>query len=387
MLTARALCLRCRRPQSVCWCAQVPRLQTRTRVVLLQHPREHKMAIGTARMAHLALPNSVVHVGLRFDGDPKVRAELAAGPPAHLLFPGEQALDVRALPQGAPLTLVVVDGTWAQARNLIRHNRELAALPRIAFSPARLSEYRIRRQPDHLCVSTIEALAEVLQVLEPEGGPFERLLEPFRAMVERQLWFKNEVRSCRHRTRERRPARPQAPSLGQRLAADWNRLVCLVGDANAWPVRTPGRPEPEIVHLVACRPASGELHEAVLAPRTPMSPSTPSHLELLAERFLAGLDLSTWRRSWLSFSRPDDLLVQWGTFHSALADADGLTLPAQRLDLRSQLAQSHRQRAGTVEQGAAQLRATVEPLAVSGRAGRRLSALVSLVRALRANAS
>nr|MDQ3300003.1 DTW domain-containing protein [Myxococcota bacterium] len=48
--------MRCRRPQVVCYCAALPRIDTSTRVVILQHPRERDMAIGTARMASLCLP-------------------------------------------------------------------------------------------------------------------------------------------------------------------------------------------------------------------------------------------------------------------------------------------------------------------------------------------
>ena len=65
----RACCARCGRPQVVCVCSHVTPLSTRTRVVLLQHPREHRVGIGTARLAHLSLPASSLHVGLDFDGD------------------------------------------------------------------------------------------------------------------------------------------------------------------------------------------------------------------------------------------------------------------------------------------------------------------------------
>ena len=45
------------------------------------------------------------------------------------------------------LTLIALDGTWWQARKLLNLNPGLAALPRVAFTPRRLSDYRIRRQP------------------------------------------------------------------------------------------------------------------------------------------------------------------------------------------------------------------------------------------------
>ena len=372
----------------VCYCAQLPRLPTRTRVVVLQHPRERRVGIGTARMAQLALPNSFLHVGINFADDPVVNALLSQGPPSYLLFPGPDARDVRELALEEPITLVVVDGTWSQARTLVRVNPALAALPRIAFTPRRRSAYdRIRREPADFCVSTIEALTEVLNVLEPDGEPFDPLLVPFHAMVERQERFASEVAASRHQGRQRK-TRPPGPTLAMRLAAAWPRLVCIQGEANGWPARDPARHDPEIVHFVACRPATGERYEAVVAPRHPLAPLTPQHLELPAARLAAGDSVESWRRSWQAFCPPDSVVVQCGAFYARLAAADGLALPARRIDLRGELTHSSlRARCATLEDCTAQLNLSIAPLALDGRGGRRLSALVALVTAIAGGAA
>ncbi|HUS68388.1 MAG TPA: tRNA-uridine aminocarboxypropyltransferase [Kofleriaceae bacterium] len=388
----RPMCARCRRPEVVCYCAHLPHLPTRTRVLVLQHPREEWVGIGTARMAHLALPSSTLRVGVDFALDPVVVEALAGTTPSYLLFPGRDAVDVRSIASeaasegaaGAPVNLVLLDGTWAQARTLLRLNPAIGALPRIAFTPARPSDYRIRRQPAEFCVSTIEALAEVLTILEPDGGPFERLLDPFRAMVARQQWFETEVRTGRHRRPPGSPRRkPARPTLATRLAADWPRLVCIQGESNGWPIDHATRPPPETVHFVACRPATGETYEIVLAARNGLAPLTPRHLELPEERMRDGASLDAWRRSWEAFARPDDVVVQWGAFHAELACAEGLAMPQRRIDLRAEMAQAIGRRAGTVEACAARLNAQPVPVALPGRGGRRLAALVSLVHALR----
>ena len=54
----RPTCHRCLRPLSVCWCADLAPLETRTRVVFLQHPCEARVAIGTARIGRLPVPGS-----------------------------------------------------------------------------------------------------------------------------------------------------------------------------------------------------------------------------------------------------------------------------------------------------------------------------------------
>src|SRR5262249_54222242 len=126
----REICSTCWRPASVCYCRFITQLTTKTRVVILQHPRERDVPINTARIAALCLPNAELHVGVAWpDGshwnDPDR--------PAALLYPGEGAIDVETSPPKGPITLVVVDGTWWQAKKLVRVNPALAALPRYAF--------------------------------------------------------------------------------------------------------------------------------------------------------------------------------------------------------------------------------------------------------------
>jgi DTW domain-containing protein YfiP len=70
-------------------------LDTQTRVVILQHPRERDMPIGTARMASLCLPRASLHVGVRWDADRSLAAALAdPAREAILLYPGPGAKDI-----------------------------------------------------------------------------------------------------------------------------------------------------------------------------------------------------------------------------------------------------------------------------------------------------
>jgi DTW domain-containing protein YfiP len=50
---SRIQCPRCLRPQSHCLCPLIPSLDSRTRVLLLQHPSEVNHALNTARLAAL----------------------------------------------------------------------------------------------------------------------------------------------------------------------------------------------------------------------------------------------------------------------------------------------------------------------------------------------
>ena len=163
----RVVCLRCRRPERVCFCRHLVSIPSRTRVVFLQHPRERNMAIGTARMASLCLPGSELHTGVHWDGSAVIdRATSDLTRPAAVLWPDAGAIDIMTTPPPGPITLVVIDGTWSQAKKIVRSNPGLAALPRYAFVPPSPSEYRIRKEPRDDYVSTIEALVHVLGALE-----------------------------------------------------------------------------------------------------------------------------------------------------------------------------------------------------------------------------
>jgi DTW domain-containing protein len=376
----RAVCPRCRRPASVCYCRSVVPIDTRTRVVLLQHPRESNVAIGTARMARLCLTNAELHVGVDW-GDSPVLARAQADPtrPAVLLYPGEGARDVTRDPPPGPVTLIVVDGTWTQARQVVARNPVLRALPRYAFTPPAPSEYRIRREPDPAWVSTIEALMHVLGVLEGDPERFRVLLDPFRTMVDMQIACVSVRPRPRPRPKPpRRPFRSRVPVEFRRRAQD---LVCVYGDVNAWPYGSLARdtacPD-ELIQWVAHRPATGESLEVIVAPSHALAPGTCEYTALAREVLAAGCDVETLRARWHAFVRPTDVLCSWGWHSTRLMRAAGAWLPQDRLDVRQAARFYVRSKVGTLENCLERLGAAARPPLGAGRAGRRLGQVVGI---------
>ncbi len=193
----RPTCLRCLRPTEFCACADLGPISSATRVVLLQHPREERLAICSAWLTRLALENAELHRGVRFEAHPRVR-EIAASPGAALLYPGPGAVPADAVPP--PATLVVIDGTWPQSVRMLRDNPSLAALPRIGLSPGRESGYHgLRREPGPDRLSTIEAVALALGALERDPARFAPMVAAFHRAVARQLeCARGPRRSPRH---------------------------------------------------------------------------------------------------------------------------------------------------------------------------------------------
>lgn len=182
---SRAQCPRCLRPQTHCLCPLIPHIDSRTRVLLLQHPSEVSHALNTARLAALGLSNAELIVGEVFEDLPKLLNR--PGYQARLLFPAEDAQPLQAYaPNDQPMLLVVPDGTWRKARKMLHLNPLLAALPRVTLTEGGVSRYRLRKAPGPGALSTIEAIVQALETLEAPTT-FAPLLKPFEALIEGQI--------------------------------------------------------------------------------------------------------------------------------------------------------------------------------------------------------
>jgi DTW domain-containing protein YfiP len=352
-------------------------------VLVLQHPREHDKAIGTARIAQLSLPCAEVAVGVDFHDHPRVRALLAdASYPPVLLYPGPQAKDLTREPPQGPVTLVVIDGTWHQARSLVRKNPWLQALPHYSLTPDAPSEYRIRREPALHCVSTIEALAHALGALEGEPERFQSaLMAPFRAMVERQLEYAAQSPGGRVRRKRRRNvvAASRLPAL---LAEP--ELVCVGGESNAWPYAQPTherRYPDELVQWLAFRLSNTQTFSSLIVPTHPLAMSPVRHGRLEAGSILAAPSFEEVSRAFLPFCSPSDVLITWGEHALGLYVAQGGALPERRVDLRKVVGDYFRCRPSGLEDAMARLELGAKPCG-PGRAGERLGMLIAITRRL-----
>jgi DTW domain-containing protein len=158
-------------------------------VLILQHPQEKKEALATAVSTRALLSRAELVVGLSWPNlsralgrsvDPKRWAVLYLGS-ARPTSRGDQrevlAVDRRGEPaadQAAMLHgldgVVVLDGTWKEAKTLWWRNPWLLKLPRLVLNPQHKSRYgRIRREPRREALSTLEAVALLLKHLD--GGP------------------------------------------------------------------------------------------------------------------------------------------------------------------------------------------------------------------------
>lgn len=159
-------CARCLHRRSLCLCADLDALGTiepRTRVVILRHYSERGRSSNSGRLAHLVMPSSVLHDVAPPEGEapPPV-----IGEGAWLVFPDGPAWT--EAPSPPPRTLVFLDATWRQARRMRQRLPYLRGLPTLALSPVPAAD-RLRAAPAEGMVSTIEAIATALRLVEGEA--------------------------------------------------------------------------------------------------------------------------------------------------------------------------------------------------------------------------
>ncbi len=350
-------------------------------MVFLQHPREYRMAIGTARMTNLGLANSELHVAAELDRHPRVRALTEDPAGSALLFPGPGAVEPEELPGGPPATLVVLDGTWLQAKKMLARSERLQRLPRVGFVPERPGAYRIRREPAAHCLATVEAVVQVLGRLENDPTRFTPLLRAFEQMVEQQLHFKTVRPNPYFHAPRIRPS--ERDRLQTMLTRDRERLVTVHVEVNASGHTAPVPGRHQLLQLAAERVASGDRFAAMVAARRPIAASVPSHLELPTSRFADGEDVATVLDRFAAFFRADDRVCVWGRFPIDVLHAEGL-VPTHVVNLRELAARALAQRPGAPEEAAAALVEGRTPRTpwMDGRAGRRIAALGTIVAAL-----
>lgn len=184
----RPFCYRCWRTKILCLCNRVRVVDNPVEILYLQHPNERTMPFNTARLAHLSLTRSRLVHGLRFDGTPTIRDLLPRKEKVGILFPSPVAKDLSEAPRDLE-TLVIIDGTWREAKKIIYLSPTLLEFPHYAFVPEKPSNYRIRKEPKDEFISTIEATVTALRILDRDPSKYQELLDLFDRMVDRQVDF------------------------------------------------------------------------------------------------------------------------------------------------------------------------------------------------------
>jgi DTW domain-containing protein len=195
------VCPHCNKPENICVCDRSTKQPCKVRVVVMQHPQEQDLELGSARVLLANLDRAELRVGLSWPSLSAFLGEEAEPARWAVLFPGKadeapppgsesfaQLLDRRgrASDPASVTGLIVLDGTWTQAKTLWWRNAWLLKLSRLVLWPREPSIYgSLRKEPRTTYVSTLEAAADGLVALGEPTETRAHLRRVFRTMVQR----------------------------------------------------------------------------------------------------------------------------------------------------------------------------------------------------------
>ena len=164
-------------------------IANRVFVLILQHPHEKREPLATAPAVIATLRHAKLATGLSWpnlarplgrDSDPRRWAALYLGSVRPAAFTDRRELLLVGR-DGQPVAdpghvlrgldgIVLIDGTWSQAKTLWWRNPWLLKLHRLVLNPPRPARLgKLRREPRREALSTLEAAALALRHLE--SGP------------------------------------------------------------------------------------------------------------------------------------------------------------------------------------------------------------------------
>lgn len=170
VLAGAARCPRCSLPPRLCVCDALPPVETRLAVHVLIHKHEQRKPSSTGNLIARAVTNAACHVYERvsrhFPATGLPADALAADRELWILHPGGEPLPAASASEDSPtcdrIQILMLDGTWRQAGEMLRSVEGLGRCVRLPDSAAEPSRYWLRDQPQPSHVSTAEALVHVL---------------------------------------------------------------------------------------------------------------------------------------------------------------------------------------------------------------------------------
>ncbi|WP_096739713.1 tRNA-uridine aminocarboxypropyltransferase [Pseudoalteromonas atlantica] len=176
----RQVCERCLFTPSTCICGAIKRLTNKVSVVILQHPSEEKIAKNTAKLLNLSLTDCKIIKGEN-NTDFAILNSLPVKSTV-LLYPNEHATyldDTNPNPALNNIThLVVIDGTWKKAYKILQQTPLLTKFKTVSFKQLPQNRYAIRKAPRADSLSTLEAVAHSLLLIEQlNPAPLYNLLD------------------------------------------------------------------------------------------------------------------------------------------------------------------------------------------------------------------
>ncbi|HXH73322.1 MAG TPA: tRNA-uridine aminocarboxypropyltransferase [Bacteriovoracaceae bacterium] len=162
-------CEGCSLHKERCICAYIPRLNLKTKVTLVVHAKELKRTTNSGTLALKALSNSEIKIRGKDQTALDLSTNLTSEYRTFLYYPSENAVELneKLISESTlPIQLIVPDGNWRQASKVHYRHHELLNVPRVMISTPNLAEHHLRAENTEYGMSTLQAIALALGVIE-----------------------------------------------------------------------------------------------------------------------------------------------------------------------------------------------------------------------------
>lgn len=206
----RNYCYKCYRPNSSCMCKYINKIDTKTKFIILMHPKEFKKTKnGTGQFTKNSLTNSELFIGIDFSNHKKINEIIEnKNNDCYLLYPSESSLNLsdEKIHSNKNLVIFIIDSTWACSKKIIKSSHNLQKLKMLSFNVKKTSQFKIKKQPNNYCLSTIESTQYIIKLLNKYNLEdlntikIEQMTKPFEKMVNYQLNCANNKKEIRFKS-------------------------------------------------------------------------------------------------------------------------------------------------------------------------------------------
>lgn len=193
-------CTRCKINVKLCFCSELRKLPSKTKISFVMHHREEHLTSNTVNLALMTMEHAEVHLRGLPEKPFKVK-DLNINEEEFIplfLFPEDDAVELneenlkKLNPKNLPIQLIVPDGTWSQAKKVYRRdfvllNESDSRIPPVKLPLGFEGKYLLRKSPRENGLSTFEATAYALEIIEKNESLGKELMQMFSIMVERMV--------------------------------------------------------------------------------------------------------------------------------------------------------------------------------------------------------
>ncbi|MBC7464779.1 MAG: DTW domain-containing protein [Bdellovibrio sp.] len=193
----KAPCPVCFLHTELCICSLIPKLDLKTKVVLVIHTKELKRTTNTGRLAMHSLVNSEMRVrGLSHDAL-DLSDLLTNDYQTYLFYPSDDAIELNAelvSKSNKPIQLIVPDGNWRQASKVHYRHGELKNVQRVMITEKNTSTLHMRTEVKDEGMATLQAIAFALGITENQAVK-DQLLNVYTAKLKRTLFGRGQLKA------------------------------------------------------------------------------------------------------------------------------------------------------------------------------------------------